>query len=132
MRKIKAKAIVPGQVIGELVIIRHPISFLGEFDPREGTVLSENKKIMVKNKIVFIPSIRGSTVGSYVLYAAKENKSAPNGIITLKPDPILITGAVISDIPLFQIIESIDIESISIYNYALLDPIEEIITLSKK
>jgi predicted aconitase with swiveling domain len=120
-RIVKAKIIVEGNAESELVVIRHPVSLLGEFNPNQGTILSFGVKIDVKNKIILIPSIRGSTVGSYVLYAAKENNAAPSGIIALSPDPILITGAVISNIPLYKPLEKINLEEISKYKYACLD-----------
>jgi predicted aconitase with swiveling domain len=120
-RIVKAKIIVEGNAESELVVIRHSVSLLGEFNPNQGIILSFGVKIDVKNKIILIPSIRGSTVGSYVLYAAKENNTAPSGIIALSPDPILITGAVISNIPLYQPLEKINLEEISKYKYAYLD-----------
>lgn len=120
-RIVKAKIIVEGSVESELIVFKHPISLLGEYNPYQGVIYSEGRKIDVKNKIIFVPMIRGSTVGSYVLYAAKENNAAPSGIISPSPDPILITGAIISDIPLYQPLETLDLDEISRYKYAYLD-----------
>lgn len=124
-KEVRARAIVRGAAKGELIVIDNPISLLGELNAYEGTVLTPSGKIVVKGKILFIPSVRGSTVGSYVLYAAKEEGTAPSGIIVMRPDPIIITGAILADIPLFHPIETLDIEEIKAYRYAVLDPSEE-------
>jgi len=121
-RIIKSKVIVGGGAKGELVVLRHPISLLGELDPHRGLVISGSEKLDVKRKILFLPYVRGSTVGSYVLYAAKANGVAPAGLIALRPDPILITGAVISEIPLYQPLEPISPEEAASFSCAVLSP----------
>lgn len=128
-RVLRARAIVEGEVEADLVVLRRPISLLGELDPKNGVISTGWEKISVKDKVLAIPSVRGSTVGSYVLYAAKENGCAPKGIVALKPDPILITGAVISDIPLLQPIDDISLEELAKYRRATLSSREGIIRL---
>lgn len=49
---------------------------------------------------MFIPGGKGSTVGSYVIFQMKKNGTAPKAIICLKAEPIIATGAIMSDIPM--------------------------------
>ncbi len=48
-----------------------------------------------------------STVGSYVIYQMKKLKTAPKAFIVEKADEMVLSGAIISDIPIF-IVDSID------------------------
>ena len=43
---------------------------------------------------------KGSTVGSYVIFQMMKNDSAPKAIICLNAEPIIATGAIMSDIPM--------------------------------
>ena len=42
----------------------------------------------------------GSTVGSYVIYALKQNGLAPAAIINTEAEPIIAVGAIIAGIPM--------------------------------
>ena len=43
---------------------------------------------------------KGSTVGSYVIYALRRNGKAPAAIINTRADPIIAVGAIIGSIPM--------------------------------
>jgi len=47
-----------------------------------------------------IPQGKGSTVGSYVIFQMMKNNTAPKAIICLNAEPIIATGAIMSDIPM--------------------------------
>ncbi len=51
-------------------------------------------------KVMVFPYGKGSTVGSYVLYALSMNGHAPAAIINLEAEPIIAVGAIIGDIPM--------------------------------
>ena len=53
---------------------------------------------------------RGSTVGSYILYALSRNGHAPAAIINREAEPIIAVGAIIGEIPM---IDHIDIDLLS-------------------
>ena len=57
----------------------------------------------IKNKILIFPRGKGSTVGSYVIYALKKEGNAPLAIINAEAEPIVAVGAIISDIPMFEV-----------------------------
>jgi predicted aconitase with swiveling domain len=53
-------------------------------------------------KILAFPYGKGSTVGSYVLYALSENGHAPAAIVNAEAEPIIATGAIIAKIPMID------------------------------
>lgn len=59
----------------------------------------------IKGKVLVFPHGKGSTVGSYVLYQLKKNGTAPAAIINLETEPIVAVGAIISEIPLVDMLE---------------------------
>ena len=72
-------------------------------NPETGEVIDPNHELkgqIIKDKILFIPGGKGSTVGSYVIFQMKKNNTAPKAIICLKAEPIIATGAIMSDIPM--------------------------------
>ncbi|WP_346675858.1 DUF126 domain-containing protein [Methanobrevibacter woesei] len=100
---IKCKNIAKGKAQGELIVSSEPISFLGGVDPETGEVIDPNHELkgeIIKDKILFIPGGKGSTVGSYVIFQMKKNNTAPKAIICIKAEPIIVTGAIISNIPM--------------------------------
>ncbi|OWT32640.1 hypothetical protein BGI41_06605 [Methanobrevibacter sp. 87.7] len=100
---INCRKIAKGKASGELFVSSEPISFLGGVDPETGKVIDikhELKDQSIKDKILFIPGGKGSTVGSYVIFQMKKNNTAPKAIICLKAEPIIATGAIMSNIPM--------------------------------
>lgn len=100
---IKCKNIAKGKAQGELIVSSEPISFLGGVDPETGEVIDSNHELkgeIIKDKILFIPGGKGSTVGSYVIFQMKKNNTAPKAIICIKAEPIIVTGAIMSNIPM--------------------------------
>ncbi len=87
------------------LVVENPISFLGDVDPETGVLVQPDSRVkgeIVSNRVLFAPEGRGSTVGSYIMYALKFNRKQPLALVMHKAEPIIITGAVISDIPLLD------------------------------
>lgn len=100
---ISCRNIAKGKGKGELIVSSEPISFLGGVDPETGVIIDpthELKGECIKDKVLFIPGGKGSTVGSYVIFQMMKNDTAPNAIICLNAEPIIATGAIMSDIPM--------------------------------
>ena len=100
---IDCRNIAKGKDSGELIVSNEPISFLGGVDPETGIVIDPNHELKgqsIKDKVLFIPWGKGSTVGSYVKFQIKKNNTAPKAIICLNADTIIATGALMSDIPM--------------------------------
>lgn len=80
-----------------------PISFLSGVDPETGIVVEKGHPLegrSIAGTVLAFEHGKGSTVGSYVLYALKRNGKAPAAIINTQADPIIAVGAIIGDIPL--------------------------------
>jgi|TARA_B100001964_G_scaffold244976_1_gene329160 hypothetical protein len=103
--KIRCRIISKGCVEGKLLVTREALSFLGGVDPKSGIVVERGHSLEgynLKNKILLFPNGKGSTVGSYIIYQMKKNNTAPCGIINVKANEVIATGAIISNIPMLD------------------------------
>ena len=103
---LSGRGISRGKAEGTVVKVEEPVSFLGDVDPKSGKVFDKKK---ITDSIFVFPGGKGSTVGSYVIYQLKKNKTAPIGMINKKTETIVASGAIISDIPL---VDKIDVDLI--------------------
>ncbi len=93
---------VETRICGKLAVITEPVSLLGDVKAEEGLI----KGVRVSGRVVIMPYGVGSTVGSYLIYALKKYGKGPKAIIVTKADSVTAVGAVISDIPLYQVVSS--------------------------
>ncbi len=110
--KLKGRKIVGGKAEGELIVSQKPLSFLGGVDPETGIVTDAESDIRgesIVGKVLAFPRGKGSTVGSYVIYALKKNEKAPKAIIVGEAETIVATGAIISEIPM---VDGIDVSKL--------------------
>lgn len=101
----KGKSVVKGYFRGEALVTNMPISFLGGVDLSTGTIVERGHELMGKSlagKALILPHGKGSTVGSYVMYSLAKQGLAPKAIVTVKADLMILTGCVISRIPLID------------------------------
>ena len=99
---ITGRSISKGTASGELLKTDTPISFLGGVDPRTGTIIDANHPLAgqkITGKVLAFPYGKGSTVGSYVLYALSRNGTAPAAIINTECETIIAIGSIIAGIP---------------------------------
>jgi uncharacterized protein len=102
---IKGRGISGGIGSGDLLVSSEPISFLSGVDPQTGTVVERNHPLegqSVAGRVLAFPYGKGSTVGSYVIYALKQNGLAPAAIINTETEPIIAVGAIIAGIPMID------------------------------
>jgi predicted aconitase with swiveling domain len=105
---LKGRTISKGTAAGPALVSKDAISFLGGVDPKTGDVIEKGHALYgknVKGTILIFPGGKGSTVGSYVLYQLKKNGVAPAAIINVKSEPIVAVGAIISGIPMIDMLE---------------------------
>jgi predicted aconitase with swiveling domain len=105
---ILARSISPGVGTGELLVSPAPISFLSGVDPETGIIVEKGHPLYGKciaGKVLAFPYGKGSTVGSYVLYALSRNGHAPAAIINTEAEPIIVTGAIMGTIPMIDRID---------------------------
>lgn len=111
--KLRGRGIVEGHCLGEALVSRMPISFLGDVNPEKGVVKAKNHDLYgesLKGKVLCFPHGYGSTVGSYVLYSLAKKGLAPKAIVNVKADQVIVVGAVIAEIPMMDMV---DIEKIN-------------------
>ena len=103
MIKFRGRVISKGYARGEALISKDPISFYGGVDPEKGIIIEKGHDIegeSIANKILIFPRGKGSTVGTYILYGLKIKNLAPKAIINIEAEPIIAVGAIISNIPM--------------------------------
>ena len=114
MEQLKGRIIYKGKAEGEALVTSQPISFYGGVDPNSGVVTEKGHELQgvsVKGKILVFPQGKGSTVGSYTLYRLKKNGAAPAGMINRECETIIAVGAIISEIPTVDKIDTSTIKT---------------------
>ena len=109
---MQGRKIFKGKISGEALVTGDDISFYGGCDPETGEIVEKGHHLegkSVAGKILVFPSGKGSTVGSYVLYALKKAEKAPLAIVNKEMDPVVAVGCIISEIPA---VDQIDIGKI--------------------
>jgi hypothetical protein len=105
---IRGRGISGGRGKGPLLVSPVPLSFLSGVDPGSGIIVEKGHPLQgtcITGKVLAFPYGKGSTVGSYVLYALSRNGHAPAAIINTEAEPIIATGAIIGGIPMIDRIE---------------------------
>lgn len=121
MTELKGRRIFKGKVEGEVLMTDDDISFYGGCDPETGEIVEKGHQLegqSVAGKILVFPTGKGSTVGSYVLYALKKAGKAPLAIINKSTDPVVAVGCIISEIPA---VDQIDIEILKTGQKVMID-----------
>jgi len=101
--RFKGRGIGGGLGEGPVLITNQPISFFGEVDPKTGRIVSQRSEIegeSVSGRVLIFPHGKGSTVGSYVIFALKENGVAPSAMINEETEVIIAAGCTLANIPL--------------------------------
>ena len=133
--EIKGRGLIQGIAQGEALVTSQPISFLGGVDPETGVIIEKGHEIEGSNitkKILIFPNGKGSTVGSYTLFAMAKNGTKPAGIINHKTEPIIAAGCVIAKIPLIDNPEIDPIKKIDTGDFVRINSSEGIIKFKKK
>jgi len=105
---IRGRGIARGSGTGDLIVSPAPISFLAGVDPDSGQIIEKGHPLVgqaIGGKVLAFPFGKGSTVGSYVLYALSRTGHAPAAIINSEAEPIIATGAIMGRIPMIDRIE---------------------------
>ncbi len=103
--KLSGRCIVSGEAEGLALVTSKPVSFFGGLDIEEGIVIEKGHELegeKVTGRVLVFPTGKGSTVGSYVIYAMKKKGTAPNAIINVETEPIIAVGCVLAKIPLMD------------------------------
>ena len=82
-----------------------PISFLSGVNPDTGEIVEKGHPLEGKNlsgRVLAFDHGKGSTVGSYVIYALSRNGHAPVAIVNAEAEPIIAVGAIMGRIPMID------------------------------
>jgi predicted aconitase with swiveling domain len=95
----EARTLVPGTAVGPALVLDEPLSFWGGIDPETGDVVDVRHPqhgANVVDRILVMPSGRGSSSSSSVLAEAIRVGTAPAAIVLGEADPILALGAIVA------------------------------------
>jgi len=104
-RELSGRSVVPGRAEGLAVVTTQPISFFGGVDPEQGIIIERGHELegqRVSGKVLIFPTGKGSTVGSYVIYAMNNKGTSPAAIINVKTEPIIAVGCILAELPLMD------------------------------
>lgn len=103
MKEIKARGIVRGLASGPALVSREPISFLGDLDITTGTIIGRLPSVVgksVKGTVLIFPLTMGSAGAWRFLFQLYKHGTHPVALITREPpDPSVVQGAILADIP---------------------------------
>ena len=102
---IRGRGISKGRGEGPLLVSPAPLSFHSGVDPASGIIVEKGHPLegaCIEGKVLAFPYGKGSTVGSYVLYALSRNGHAPAAIVNAEAESIIATGAIIGNIPMID------------------------------
>jgi uncharacterized protein len=105
---IRGRGIARGIGSGDLLVSEAPLSFLSGVDPETGVIVEQGHPLRgacIAGRVLAFDYGKGSTVGSYVLYALSRNGNGPAAIINREAETIIAVGAIISGIPMIDRIE---------------------------
>ena len=101
-KTLKGRLIFSGTAAGQVLKSEAPLGLFGHLEPKTGVYREAGHPLdgkCVKGRVLVFPRAKGSTVGSYILYALRKTGKAPAAMILSECDTIVAVGAIISSIP---------------------------------
>ena len=116
VQKLKCRKIVKGCAEAKAIVSNDPFCFY-LIDPKTGIVIEKNhclKGRSIANKVLVFPSGKGSSVVQLDgLYQLSLYNNLPKAMIIKYPDPVLVSAAVIMNVPLVANLEENPFTAIS-------------------
>ncbi|HHX70397.1 MAG TPA: DUF126 domain-containing protein [Gallicola sp.] len=134
-KKVKGRVVSSGIAEGEALICTEPIGFNFGVNLDTGEILEKNHSlegISIKDKILIFPYGKGSTGGSYVVYAISKNKTGPRAMINLNTETIIAVGAIMGKIPVMDHLEENPFDIIENGDYVKVNAVDGYIEIIKK
>ncbi len=97
--QFQAKVLVEGSSSGTALVLAEPLSLWGGLNPDTGEIIDRRHPQAgqtVTNRVLVLPSGRGSSSASSILLEAVKQGTAPAAIITSETDGILALGAAVA------------------------------------
>jgi predicted aconitase with swiveling domain len=95
----EGRTLVEGHASGVALVLDEPLSFWGGLDPLTGVLIDTHHPQLgasVTDRVLIMPSGRGSSSSSYVLAEAIRVGTAPAAIVLREPDGIVALGAIVA------------------------------------
>ncbi|MFB0562891.1 MAG: aconitase X swivel domain-containing protein [Candidatus Lokiarchaeia archaeon] len=121
---LKGRGLVKGKAEGEALVSSQPVSFIGGVDPNTGVVIEKEHDIegqSVKDKVLIFPFGKGTTYNPFAIFAMKKRGTGPVAIINVKTEEIVLTGAILAEIPFIDKLDKDPIEVIESGDYVKVD-----------
>jgi hypothetical protein len=120
----ECRKIAEGRAEGEVLISADAICFY-LVEPETGVVIEKNHSLegqSVADKILVMPSGKGSSVvQADGLYKLMKHHKAPRGLIVEFPDPVLVSSAIVMEIPTVMRVEKKFYETLQPGDYVQID-----------
>lgn len=100
--RFSAVKVVGGTATGKALVTGQPVSF-GSIDRQTGALKDRGHELdgqILAGRVLVCPSGKGSSSGSYVLLNLARRGLAPAAIIVTKAEAVMISGAVLAQVPL--------------------------------
>ncbi len=126
---VTGNPLVAGRAAGPVMFTDVAVSFMGGVDPADGTVTDTHHPLRgrsVADRILVIPSGRGSCAGSLGIAELLLNGHAPRALVFRHPETILTLGVIIAQelfgrgIPVLRV-DGSDFEQLADVPYAAID-----------
>jgi predicted aconitase with swiveling domain len=102
-RVIRARGLVAGVAEGRALVSPDPISFLGDVAITSGEIVADNSRIkgrVLAGTVLVFPGSMGSAGAWRFLYQLYKHGTHPVALVACTlPDPSVVQGAILSDIP---------------------------------
>ena len=101
-KTLKGRLIYSGKGSGRVLKSDVPLGLFGHLEPKTGVYHEAGHPLdgkCVKGRVLVFPRAKGSTVGSYILYALRKTGKAPAALLLRECDTIVAVGAIIGSIP---------------------------------
>lgn len=134
-REFTCRSISEGIADGEVVVSRDAVCFyLVEY--ATGVVVEHPHDLLGKSiagKVLVMPSGKGSSVvQADGLYKLMKNGKAPAAIIVAQPDTVLVSGAIVMELPLVDRVDPAFYAAVEEGDHVVVDAVSERLILRKQ
>ncbi len=121
---IKCRKISDGEAEGEVIVSRDAVCFY-LVEPETGIIIEKNHDIegrSIAGKVLVMPSGKGSSVvQADGLYKLMKNDNAPKAMIIEHADTVLVSGAIVMEIPMVHKVEKAFYKTVKSGDFIKLD-----------
>ena len=132
---LRGRGAAKGVAHGKALVGRGLLCFSSDVDVMTGVIgdpASQLKGQSVAGKVLVFPMGKGSTGGPYGLYMLYKGGKSPRAIVNVEADPITVSAAVISHIPMVYKLDRDPLEIIETGDEVEVDGDRGTVTVTKR